>query len=258
MGVVQDLLAWGRMSRLKPQYGVPTNNERLRSTVSQDLCVRQYGQGDQALCDEGSLFTATNPTPGTPIAYGSAGTQASFSDTVPFMQVLNTSANDANATIVFLRRLKLTQIGGTAPASTTSVSYVVRTDNGFRASTAGTPNTVTPTASNQNISSTKSVSSVVYYSGAVATIPALTAAGRQPVRGLLKGGPTLLLDEYNIAFGSPDSLVQGGYLTTVAQYTTRSAAVGIGPGQSATIYLYLPGAATNPFSYEFELELEER
>jgi len=67
------------------------------------------------LADEGSYFIATNPTPGTALAYN---VQAAFSDTVPLFYVQN---NDSKAN-PFGKRLYLDYIKlicTTAPASST-------------------------------------------------------------------------------------------------------------------------------------------
>ena len=77
-------------------------------------------------------------------------------------------------------------------------------------------------------------------------------------RAQLKGGPVLSLDEYAIAFGINDVPGTQGYLTTVASYTSRMPPIAIGPGQSLTLHLWAIAAATNAFSYEFELGHWER
>lgn len=226
-----------------------------------DLRVNKYGElVNPALsernraADDGGYFVATNPTPSTAIAYGSGGTNATFSDTVPFMNVVNTAATGGKR--VYLDYLKLIQ-NGTAPASTTSVHYAIKIDNVARTATAGTPVTHTPVNANMGDGSGP-VSRVIVFSGAVATVPAASAAARLVARGQLKGGPTLNLDEYNIVFGGADNASQGGYLTTVASYCSRSAPVVLDPGCNAMIYLWFLSGITNPFSYEYELGIFER
>jgi len=170
------------------------------------------------------------------------------------MQVKNTAA--AGGKRVFLDFLKLIQ-NGTAPASTTAVHMAVKVDSADRTATAGTPSVITPVNANMDDGS-GAVSRVTVFSGAVATIPAASAAARLVARAQIKGGPTLNLDEYNVVFGGADNASQGGYLTTVASYCSRVAPVVLGPGQNATIYLWFLSGATNAFSYEFELGLFER
>jgi len=87
------------------------------------------------LADEGSYFIATNPTPGTALAYN---IQAAFSDTVPLFYVQN---NDSKAN-PFGKRLYLDYIKlicTTAPASSTGVRFALKTDPAIR--TISTNNT---------------------------------------------------------------------------------------------------------------------
>jgi hypothetical protein len=75
---------------------------------------------------------------------------------------------------------------------------------------------------------------------------------------MLKGGPTLVLDEYTINFGCDDVPGGGGYLTTVADYQTRMGGLVLGPQQWGVVFLWFPGGATNPFTFEFEVLIRER
>jgi hypothetical protein len=208
------------------------------------------------LADEGAYFLATNPTPGTAIAYGSAGTQAAFSDTVPFFLIKNNAALGGKRT--YLDYLKLLE-SGTAPATTTSVQVAIKVDsaNRFPTSAASTFQAITPVNVNAD-DSTQPSTQLWVPNGAVATIPASSGSARLVARSQLKGGPTLSLDEYKLAFGVVDIASDGGYLTTVASYASRSAPIVIGPQEYAIIHLWFPGGATNPFSFEFELGLWER
>lgn len=259
MANILDFLGRIQVSRTKPLTTPQNQPAAIRGLSDGTQMVQNMVPTKHQLSDEGSYFITTNPTPSTVLAYGSAGTQATFSDTVPFMQLINTAGpNDPNAPILFFDYLKLIQIGGTAPASTTSVQYAIKVDNGFRASTAGTPVLAAPVCPNMQLATVAPAGRVVYYTGAVATIPAASTAARLVARGQLKGGPTLVLDEYTIAAGMVDSPANGGYLTTVSQYTTRCAPIAVGPGQSMTVHLFFPSGITNPFSYEFELGHWER
>lgn len=259
MGIRQDFISWLKVSRVKPQYQVGTSEMPTRGSPDGTVYVQSIVPTKQVLADEGSYFITTNPVPQSVLAYGSAGTQTAFSDTVPFMQIINTgNPGDPAAPTIFLDYLKLIQIGGTAPATTTSMGMAIKLDNGFRAATAGTPVTAVPVAANMNLATVSPAGRVVYFTGAVATIPAASTAARLIGRAQLKGGPVLVLDEYTVVFGINDAAPGQGYLTTVSQYSTRCPPFGIGPGQSATIHVFFPGGATNPFSYEFEMGHWER
>ena len=252
-----DVQVWGRVSRAKPQAIPETQEVPARTTRYGALVTESIVPTKHVLSDEGSYFMATNPTPGTAIAYGSAGTQASFSDTVPFMIIKNGDTSSAIGKRLYIDYLKLIQIGGTAPATTTSVNAALKIDSKNRDPTAGTLTSTIPQNMNAD-DATGSVSQILVPAGAVATIPAASSAARLVGRALLKGGPTLLLDEYTIQFGGADHPPQGGYLTTVSSYVTRMGPLVIGPQENAVLYLWFPGGATNPFSFEFELGLWER
>lgn len=253
-----DMLNIGRSSRALPQANPDAQPVEFRLSRYGDQQILALVPTTHALADEGSYFVATNPVPSTVLAYGSAGTQVAFSDTVPFMQVKNQAQQgDPGARRTFLQYLRIIQIGGTAPATTTSVQVAVKVDSRDRTASAGTPATHTPVNVNMDDQRTSSTQ-VIVFTGAVATIPAAGPSARLVGRAQLKGGPTLLLDEYNVAFGTVDPSSQGGYLTTVASYISRLPPVVLGPQQTATIHLWLPGGATNPFSYEYELGFFER
>ena len=254
----QDFINWFKVARRLPLPQVDTSEIPGRSGRYGELYTQSLVSTRQVLVEEGTYFSITNPTPGTAIAYGSSGTQATFVDTVPFLQILNTgNPGDPNAPIVYPDYIKLAQLG-TAPASTTSVRAALKLDNGFRVATAGTPATNVPLSTNMNLATAQPASRVVTFSGAVATIPAASAAARLVANWQVKGGPTLNLDEYITAFGINDAALGGGYLTTVASYEARVPPVAIGPGQCLTMYLWFISGITNPFSYEFEIGLWER
>jgi hypothetical protein len=259
MGAIQDFTAWWKTSRIKPQFQPNTSAMPARGSQDGSLYVQSIVPSKHVLCDEGSYFITTNPVPQTVLAYGSGGTQATFSDTVPFIQWINTgNPGDPSAPVMFIDYIKLIQIGGTAPASCTDVQYAIKLDNGFRTSTSGTPVTATPLPSNMNQATIQPAGRLVYYTGAVATIPASSSNARQVARGQIKGAISTVLDNYTIAFGLVDTTPAAAYSATVAQYTERSPAFAIGPGQSATLYLWFTSGITNPFSYEFETAHWER
>ena len=255
-----DIKSWLRTARNlvngAAQAESTENQQSIRAGRYNELFTLTPMPPKQLSADEGSYFAFTNPTPGTGVAYGSGGTQASFSDTVPFMLLFNNAAVGSSIR-AFLDYIKLIQIGGTAPASTTSVQAAVKIDSSNRLNTAGTLTTITGVNPNQD-SSAQPVSKLYVPAGAVATIPAAGSSARLIGRAQLKGGPTLLLDEYNLNFGFDDIPSSGGYLTTVASYQTRMPPVVLGPQQWAVVHLWLPGGATNPFTFEFEVGVRER
>src|SRR5712692_3293372 len=254
-GIDTNLIGWVQRNLPSPKVDGIVDSIPWRAGRYSERYVLSPMPTRQLLVDEGVYFAITNPTPGTKIDYGSAGTQASFSDTVPFMLVKNN--DNPGGKRLFLDYVKVIQIGGTAPATTTSVQAAVKIDNVNRQNTAGTLTQLTPVNANMGLI-VGSISQWFVPAGAVATIPASSGSARLVGRAMLKGGPTLLLDEYTIMFGPQDVPPMGGYLTTVSSYITRMPPLALDPQQWAVIYLWLPGGATNPFSFEFEIGQWER
>jgi len=164
---------FGLVSRALPQPTVDNQEREVRLGRYGETCVYNVVPKMHAASDEGSYFAITTPTPGTKVDYGSAGTQTSFSDTVPFMLIKNNDALGGKR--IYLDYLKLIQIGGTAPASTTSVQMAVKIDNINRQNTAGTLTTLTPVSANMD-SGLVSIGQWFIPAGAVATIPGGTSA----------------------------------------------------------------------------------
>src|ERR1039457_7133219 len=99
------------------------------------------------LADEGSYFIATNPTPGTALAYN---IQAAFSDTVPLFYVQN---NDSKAN-PFGKRLYLDYIKlicTTAPASGTGARFAIKTDPAIRTISTNNTTAITPRSPNPEV-----------------------------------------------------------------------------------------------------------
>jgi len=255
-----EVLNWGRISRDLPQAIADTLAAMFRTNRYGELVTAPAYPGKQQMADECSSFVVLASTPGTTLAYGAAGTQTTFSDTVPFLIVENTES-DPNGRTIFLDYLKLIQIGGTAPATTTSIQAAAVIDAGNRFPTSAGTTYTDRTAAIQCTNTrknAKSIAKVLFPNGAVATIPASTGQARQVGRAQLKGGPTLLLDEYSIHFGAVDPPSSGGYLTTVGAYQARMPELAIAPGHFGIIHLWFPGGATNPFTFEAELKITER
>lgn len=207
------------------------------------------------LAHEGSLFVCTNPTLGTPAATGTS-VPASFSATAPMFVVKNNApANSGICT--WLHSLAVVQIGGTAPASTTSVQSAVVVDSGDRTPTSGTQ-LLTPvnTVHGGRASTTQVWAVPPTGSGANMVAPAAVSA-RTIARRQVKGGATVLLDEYDLLFGGEGPLMKMAN-SAVGTFSSRYPAVRLLPQHFALIYLWFPGGNTNAFTHEFEMVLSER
>lgn len=201
---------------------------------------------------EGCIFVCTNPTPGTPIAT-STSVQTSFSATKPHLVIKN-NAPVTSTIRAYLHSLNILQIGGTAPATTTSVQAAVVVDSADRTPSAGSQ-TLTPV--NTVLGGKTSVCQVFAVSAANLTAPTAGSAASTVARRQIKGGATVVLDEYELQFGSeqPSVKMANG---AVGTFTSSLPPICLLPQQFALLHLWFPGGATNAFTHEFELVLSER
>jgi len=250
----------GTVSRPLPQYAPDQDDIPVRLGRYQEMYNLPLVNTSHNLSDEGSYFSVTNPTPGTGIAYGSAGTQASFSATTGFMVWKNTAASgDPSAKRIYLHYVKVVQIGGTAPASNTSVQYAFVTDSGNRVPTAnasffGPGGLIVP--SNQDVS-TQSVATFWTPNAGVPTVPAAISP-RLCGRGQMKGGARTLLDSCVWCFGALDNPGSSPSFAAAGKFCENLPPIILGPQEFGILYLWFPAGVTNPFTFEFEAGWWER
>jgi hypothetical protein len=200
---------------------------------------------EQILADEGYYFVATNPTPGTPIAFA---VNAAVSETAGyFLSVQNTQP--ANGRRIYLDYLRL--ICGVAPASATAGDMFVKLDSaGF---TSG-GSAITPVSPNYDSAAT-SIATV--NAGALTT--AARVAARLVARARLRTVIPVIGDEWVFSFANPElsaSTVQNG--TNPQRMPIGLPPVIIAPQAFALIQLWFVGNVTTPGSFEFELGMVER
>src|SRR5437660_2773203 len=166
----------GIVSRGQPQPTSDKVEDSVRLGRYQEIFAIPLIRGMQALADEGSYYTTTNPTPGTPIAYV---VQASFSDTVAAITFRNSDSKSAadGGKRVYPHFIRLIA-GATVPASATSGHYALKTDNSARAS-VGT--TLTPQNVNLDYGNT-SVADIRW----TPSVAAATVNARLLSRGVLR------------------------------------------------------------------------
>ena len=260
-GLIQQI---GKLlvGKTKPSYMQQNTRAAARGSPFGEQYVQSVIPTKHVLAEEGSYFVVTTPVPGTAITYGSAGSQATFSDTVPFLQIANVgsasgSELDHNPTpTIWLDYLKI--ISTAVPATTTGLQAAIVLDNGARTATAGTPVIQPAKCSHMGLSLVPSVAAVTTFAGAVATIPASSQQSRIISRCQLQSGVITAGDEYTISAGVVDSVNSGTYGILVGTHMTRCPPFGIAAGQSATVHLWIPGATTSGFSYELEMGFWER
>jgi hypothetical protein len=207
------------------------------------------------LAAEGSYFVATPTTPGTAVAYGSAGTQASYSDTTAFCVVQNTAAAGSGRKL-FLHYLKIL-VSGTVPASATSTQFSVTIDNANRAPTANA--TLLAAAAGTvggvscpNLSAAQPPVNVWVPNAQVPTVPASGAQAHIVARGSLRQSISVTLDEYVLHFGGPDG-PGANSSASVGRFVGSAPPVCLNPQEYCVIKIWQPSAVTNPLTCEIEL-----
>lgn len=214
-----------------------------------------WGSPVQALAEEGVLYVATNPTPGTAIATttsvvdaGNAG--ATSAQTRPVAIIYN--ANQP-ASLVNLFPLTFNMILSQVPTSGTSWQMAMWLEPvGASAYTSG-GSQITPVAANQAISTT---SRAQIYFGAI-TAAATTTGGRLISRRQINPVIPVTLDQWFFSFGkmfSGDQIAAGAGAKNVM---IALPAVVIPPLWALKIGMWGAANAAAP-SWEFELQYAER
>jgi hypothetical protein len=220
----------------------------LRIGKYRDLYTIPLFHKNHSLSDEGSYFVATNPTPGTPVAFV---VNAAVSETAGyFFNVKNNDAIGVNAKRIFLDYIRL--ISGVVPASATSAHCFVKLDNINRYSSGGS--TIYPV--NPNMDS--NIASIAQMNAGALTTVAPSPSARVVARGVLRASIPIVNDEWILNFGAVETassmLIGGG----VARFVVPLPPVIIGAQQTMGLQLWFPGNAVTPAQFEFELGWFER
>ena len=118
-------------------------------------------------------------------------------------------------------------------------------------------NNTTLTPVNTNIDdSTASVAKIEAFSAAFLTLPAADATARTVARGVV-GGLPILSDELVIQFGGIDMAAQGTSATAGRKVSVAPPII-VGPQQSATVHVWIPGNAVTAAQFEYEIGHWER
>lgn len=206
-----------------------------------------------SLSREGTYFVATNPTPGTALAYC---VQAAFSDTVPFLYLFNQeSQQNIRAKYVYLHYIKL--VVTVAAASGVQAEFALITDITQRALGTDNTTTLTPvsTCTSQTVPSDMLLK--LQNSATASAIAASSQNKRVMGRGSFPSGVTIVGDELLIVCGETSGGAAQGL--TAAQATcpgrkvSNAPPIVIAPGNSLTMHLWFPSNATTGLSYEIEM-----
>lgn len=250
-----DFSNLARVSRLAPQRQADANEVEMRCDPYGNQAVNVFLGTKHNLTDEGCYVVATTPTPGTAVAYGSSGTQTSFSDTTGFVVWYNgAQATLDNAPRMYLDYLRIL-VSGTVPASSTSTQFAIKIDSISRAPTANATQ-ITPV--NLLLATPNATYGKFWVpSAGVPTVPASGPNARLVSRGTLRTGISVTLEEYELRFGTVDG-VAGGVQSAAGKFVNTAPPVVLGPGESAVLFLWQPSGATNALSCEIETAWIER
>lgn len=235
----------------KPSVTAEGSEASQRGSKYGDLTVQPLINKNHLLADEGSYFVATNPTPGTGIAFA---VNASVSETAGyFLAVINgSSQGDPSAKSIYLDYLRL--IPTVAPASGTSGRFFWKSDVAAKYTSGGS--TLTPVNPNSGNGNT-SVASVK--AGALTTAAA-SGVARLLSHGVLRGAIPVVNDEYVFDFGGAE--VAGGSMITSGTNVQRMGIpvppIVVGPGMMVGLQLWFPSNSATGLSAELELGFWER
>lgn len=215
------------------------------------------------LADEGSYFVATNPTPGTAVAYA---LQTAFSDTANGLFVIQNN-NPAGGPNVALDYIKLI-LSGTAPTATTVMDFTIRTDTQSMTPTAnsvqiaGGSGAQTIFNTNHDDNTSPQVNIWAFSAGAM-TVPVTSASGRRVARLHIPTGLGITGDQYEIQFGAVDRNAQNSPLTAVrathpCSFVAHAAPLVLQPQRWAVVTMWWATAATTAPSFEYEIGLVVR
>jgi len=219
----------------------PVRTSRYMETYSQLM----GGSKLAALSEEGSYFTATNATQGTPISGTAAPT--AFSATVALMSLYNTAVQGASgAKNIILDYIQLeVRAAGT---NGTNFLYAMSLDAGNRFSSGGTA--ITPTNSNMGLTTA---------TGATLNVGALTATAassgvRRPKAGQVRSVIKVVGDVYLFLFGQSTASFAGMPLegTLQAMIPIHCPPVTLGPN---TTFLLHEVAASQSVAATYEFSM---
>lgn len=209
----------------------------------------------QMLAAAGKYFVATNPTPGTAIAYAN---KTAFSATANgLFSIYN--GNPTNGAVIQLDRLKLTQTAA-APTGGLVTRFELYAETG---AVAITGNALAVTPQNVNLGYASSTgATVTFFSAGAGTVAAAVGTRRLLHTGSFASGVNVTHDSWTFEFGA-DGLASGTSELTAARATApadivvHAPPITVWPGTSVWMNLWGLTPAANVPSYEFNLSYIE-
>lgn len=208
----------------------------------------------QALAQAGKLFTVTNPTPGTAIAYA---LQTGFSATANGLFSVSNN-NPSGGPDIILDKLWLKQTA-TAPTGTLTLRLETFLESGI--AVIGTA-VAARTPVNLNAGKTNTTGAVVTsFAAGAGTVPA--AVGTRRLTNVVGGvtGVTVIHDEFTYDFSGTEGTAKNGgaaaRASDAAAFQYGASPVVIAPQNTCFINLWWVTQAANAPSFEFALNYIE-
>jgi hypothetical protein len=235
-GIIADAIA--SLGRSADNTDPNSGGKPIRLTGRQEAYMANLFNGMEGYVNEGSLWIAGTPTPGTGITL-SVATGVTFSDTQALVCLNNTDVAAPNAGGRTIQPLFVEIICTTAPVATTTHFVAHRVDNQPRGS-AGTqlganPTGTSPRPTNMNYGG--SPAGQAFALGGSAVSVAASANVRNVGRNVLRSAAApawVVGDHVTILFGGREMAAGGVNIgaTTASAITIFAPGCAIGPGHS--------------------------
>lgn len=206
----------------------------------------------QQLASKGYTWVATNPTPGTGVAYAQLTAWSATANGLFVVQNNNSVASGRN---ILLDRLTLFETATVATG--TNISFEVYNETGL---VVGLTAVTTRTPNNAGTADQATGAIVQFFLTGAITIPAAVGTRKLVATGELPVGVNVIKDSYVIDFGADGVATSKPGLTAAratdtARHCTQMAPVIIPP--QTTSWLNCWGLGTSTPSFEYELVYNE-
>lgn len=238
---------YGITRRAQPTKTADASQQQVRVGGYGDIYAFQMGDDHVALADEGSYFTATNPTAGTAITHATTG---AFSATAALFCLSNGDSEGGKR--IYLDYVNLLVVG--TPTTASSAELLITIDNTNRFSSGGS--TITP----KNVNMDSSTATIATLNFGAVVLTAASGSVRQIHRAKLKtqAAPCLVAgDVISTSFGG-DVMNTGAAAGSTAQILAqRLGPCIIGGGDSINFHVWYPSVTVAP-TFELSMAWWER
>ncbi len=241
-----------------PNIQVAARRGRYAETI-----VDQLMPWRAKMAEEGSYFTARNPTVGTAVV---SAISTSYSDTASFLFILQNTDQPSNPAgkSIFLDFFSLVALATLPTGSPTTLYFLATKGTTNRLPTTAAQYTEMVPVSSRKASGRTPVCRAYGVNATAATCIASAAGSDYTVgRCIIPTGVAVSGDIYTVTFGTDpgNTIWQGGAAARATDNAIRAAtmpAIIIDPGEFCRIARWYPAEATNGLSFEWELGWYER